>query len=89
MANFQQAASAAIQAAVQGMKSIPGVNIQTLAAPASGLGVANSQQAYNDTMTALAMQQAAVAAATRQQQVFPFSGPVTYSAPGPSPSAKE
>jgi len=64
MANFQQAAAAAMQAAVQGMQqgSIPGVSLNSLAqtAPTNG---SSAQQAYNDTMTALAMQQAAVAAA--------------------------
>jgi hypothetical protein len=61
MANFQQAAAAAMQVAVQGMKGIPGVDMQILTSPASVAG--NSQQAYNDTMTALAMQKAAAAAA--------------------------
>jgi hypothetical protein len=75
MANFQQAAAAAMQAAVQGMKGIPGVSMQALAAPASGASSTNSQQAYDDTMTALAMQQAAAAAAaaagaTTQQPQF-------------------
>jgi bZIP transcription factor len=79
MANFQQAAAAAMQAAVQGMKGIPGVSMQTLAAPAPG-GAANSQQAYNDTMTALAMQQAAAAAAATTQQ------PQVFAAPAPSPA---
>lgn len=65
MANFQQAAAAAMQAAVQGMQSIPGVSVQALTATAPA--GANPQQAYNDTMTALAMQQAAVAAAAGQQ----------------------
>jgi hypothetical protein len=59
MANFQQAAAAAMQAAVQGMKGIPGVSVQTLAAPT--VGASNPQQAYNDTMTALAMQVTAAA----------------------------
>lgn len=63
MANFQQAAAVAMQAAVQGMKGIPSVSVHTLAAPDSGACTANSQQAYNDTMTAMAMQQAAVVAA--------------------------
>lgn len=65
MANFQQAAAAAMQAAVQGMQGIPGVSVQALTATAPG--GANPQQAYNDTMTALAMQQAAAAAAAGQQ----------------------
>jgi hypothetical protein len=61
MANFQQAAAAAMQAAVQGMQGIPGV-----ATPAATPVGANPQQAYHDTMTALAMQQAAAAAAGQQ-----------------------
>jgi hypothetical protein len=60
MSNFQQAAAAAMQAAMQGMQSIPGINIGHLTASPAG---ANAQQAYTDTMTALAMQQAAMAAA--------------------------
>jgi hypothetical protein len=64
MANFQQAAAAAMQAAVQGMQGVPGLSLSALAAAPTG---ANPQQAYNDTMTALAMQQAAAAAAAGQQ----------------------
>jgi hypothetical protein len=65
MANFQQAAAAAMQSAMHGMQgSIPGVSLNSLAATPSGT---NPQQAYNDTMTALAMQQAAAAAAAGQQ----------------------
>jgi hypothetical protein len=72
MANFQQAAAAAMQAAVQGMQGIPGMAMNTLAAAPAG---ANPQQAYNDTMTALAMQQAAAAAAGQQFfQGNPFMG---------------
>ena len=63
MANFQQAAAAAMQVAVQGMKGIPGVDVQNLTSAADG----NSQQAYNDTMTALAMQKAAAAVAATPQ----------------------
>jgi hypothetical protein len=59
MANFQQAAAAAMQAAIQGMQGIPGFNLSQLSATPAG---ANAQQAYTDTMTALAMQQAAAAA---------------------------
>jgi hypothetical protein len=72
MANFQQAAAAAMQAAVQGMQNIPGLSVQALAASAPA--GTNAQQAYNDTMTALAMQQAAAAAAAGQQffQPNPF-----------------
>lgn len=65
MANFQQAAAAAMQAAIQGMQGIPGVNMTQLAATPVG---ANPQQAYTDTMTALAMQQAAAATATGNPQ---------------------
>mmetsp|Transcript_12811 Transcript_12811/g.20623 ORF Transcript_12811/g.20623 Transcript_12811/m.20623 type:complete len:297 (+) Transcript_12811:232-1122(+) len=75
MANFQQAAAAAMQAAVQGMKGIPGVSMQSLAAPAAGSGGTNSQQAYNDTMTAIAMQQAAAAASG--QPFYQMSSSVT------------
>jgi bZIP transcription factor len=57
MANFQQAAAVAMQQAVQGMQQIPGISVSALSA-ATPAG-ANSSQAYNDTMTALAMQQAA------------------------------
>jgi hypothetical protein len=60
MANFQQAATAAMQTAIQGMQDIPGVNMMQLAATPVG---ANAQQAYTDTMTAISMQQAAAAAA--------------------------
>jgi hypothetical protein len=67
MANFQQAAAAAMQAAIQGMQGIPGVNMNQLAATPVG---ANPQQAYTDTMTALAMQQAAAAAAAGGSQQF-------------------
>jgi hypothetical protein len=56
MANFQQAAAAAMQAAMQGMSGIPGVNMAQFITPMAG---ANSQQAYTDTMTALAMSQTA------------------------------
>lgn len=58
MANFQQAAAAAMQAAMAGMQGIPGVNLTSMTATHTG---ANAQQAYTDTMTALAMQQAAAA----------------------------
>lgn len=65
MANFQQAAAAAMQNAMQGMQGIPGLNMSQLSAAPAG---ANAQQAYTDTMTALAMQQAAAAAAASGQQ---------------------
>mmetsp|Transcript_1825 Transcript_1825/g.4361 ORF Transcript_1825/g.4361 Transcript_1825/m.4361 type:complete len:391 (-) Transcript_1825:527-1699(-) len=65
MASFQQAAAAAMQVAVQGMQGIsPGASLTSLAQPTATTGSASTQQAYNDTMTALAMQQAAIAAAT-------------------------
>lgn len=93
MANFQQAAAAAMQAAVQGMQHIPGLSVQSLAATASA--GATSQQAYNDTMTALAMQQAAAAAAAGQQffQQNPFLGHSMMAWPGqhaaaPTPSSQ-
>jgi hypothetical protein len=57
MANFQAAASAAMATAM-------GMNPAAAAAPGS-----NPQQAYTDTLNALAMQQAAAAAAGQQ---FPF-----------------
>jgi len=57
MANFQQAAAAAMQAAMQGMHGVSVLQLQSVqAAPGQ-----NAQQAYTDTMTALAMQQAAAA----------------------------
>jgi bZIP transcription factor len=59
MANFQQAAAAAMQAAMGQMQEIPGLNTSQLAAAPAGT---NAQQAYTDTMTALAMQQAAASA---------------------------
>jgi hypothetical protein len=88
MANFQQAAAAAMQAAIQGMQGIPGVNLSQLSATPAG---ANAQQAYTDTMTALAMQQAAAAAghqflSSMQQQhpahLFPMMAwPAHHQAP--------
>jgi hypothetical protein len=60
MSNFQQAASMAMQQAMQGLQSIPGINLNQITAAPAG---ASAQQAYTDTMTALAMQQAAMAAA--------------------------
>mmetsp|Transcript_48840 Transcript_48840/g.49594 ORF Transcript_48840/g.49594 Transcript_48840/m.49594 type:complete len:326 (+) Transcript_48840:69-1046(+) len=74
MANFQQASAAAMQAAVQGMQQIPGVSLNSFAQPAQTNG--SAQQAYfNDTMTALAMQQAAVAAASTGQTFYPGVAP--------------
>ena len=47
-----------MQSAVASLQSVPGVNLTQLqATPAGG----NAQQAYTDTMTAMAMQQAAAA----------------------------
>ncbi|KAG7353428.1 bZIP transcription factor [Nitzschia inconspicua] len=89
MANFQQAAAAAMHAAVQGMKGIPGVSLQSLATPAPGTVGVNPQQAYNDTMTALAMQQAAVAAAAAaatSQQQYAVKGTSTVAPPVAAPA---
>jgi len=63
MANFQQAAAAAMQAAMQGMHGVSAMQLAVTPAPGQ-----NAQQAYTDTMTALAMQQAAAAAFLGQQQ---------------------
>lgn len=71
MANFQQAAAAAMQNAMTYMQGIPGVNLNQLAAAPAG---ANAQQAYTDTMTALAMQQAAAAAAAAAGGQFMTAG---------------
>jgi hypothetical protein len=73
MANFQQAAAAAMQTAVQCMHGVIGLSLSALAVAPTR---ANPQQAYNDTTAALAMQQAAAAAAAGQQffQGNPFMG---------------
>ena len=63
MANFQQAAAAAMQAAMSGMHGVSAMQLAVTPAPGQ-----NAQQAYTDTMTALAMQQAAAAAFLGQQQ---------------------
>ncbi|GAX14970.1 hypothetical protein FisN_12Lh331 [Fistulifera solaris] len=64
MASFQQAATAAMEAAMQGIShAIPGLNMSQLAATPVG---ANAQQAYTDAMTAMAMQQAATTTAGQQ-----------------------
>lgn len=89
MANFQQAAAAAMQHAIQGMQGIPGVNMHQLAATPVG---ANPQQAYTDTMTALAMQQAAAAAAAGQQFVMQpgmhfMAHPMVWQQPAAPPAA--
>ncbi|KAL7580076.1 hypothetical protein ACA910_005061 [Epithemia clementina (nom. ined.)] len=60
MANFQQAAAVAMQSAMGQMQNVLGVSLSQLSAVPAGT---NAQQAYTDTMTALAMQQAAAAAA--------------------------
>lgn len=71
MAEFQQAASAAMQAAVQGMQGNPTLTPTTPSGP-------NPQQVFNNTMTAIAMQQAAAAAVTGQHflQSNPFMAPM-------------
>jgi hypothetical protein len=75
MANFQQAAAVAMQAAIQGMQGIPGVNMSQLAASPVG---ANAQQAYTDTMTALSMQQAAQAAAAAGGQQYAVQSGLSF-----------
>jgi predicted negative regulator of RcsB-dependent stress response len=60
---------------LKGMQGIPGVNMNQLSAAPAGT---NAAQAYTDTMTALAMQQAAAAAAAGQQFVMQ-PGSVPYS----------
>ena len=62
MANFQQAAAAAMQQAMGQMKGVPGLT-QMAATPVGG----NPQHAFTDAMTAIAMQQAAAAAAAGQK----------------------
>lgn len=83
MSNFQQAASVAMQQAMQGLQSIPGINMNQITAAPAG---ASAQQAYTDTMTALAMQQAAMAAAAGHpfgmQQGFPHPPYNPYMWPG-------
>jgi hypothetical protein len=84
MASFQQAATAAMQSAMLGMQDIPGMNMSQLAAQPVG---ANAQQAYTDTMTALAMQQAAAAAVAGHQ----FASMAFFAYPGfswPQPPAQ-
>ena len=66
MSAFQQAAAQAMAAAMQGMQGM-GMNMISLTAQPAG---ANPQQAYTDAMTAIAMQQAAAAAAAGQQVGF-------------------
>ena len=75
MANFQAAAAEAMKNAVQGMQgTIPGLNIQALSSTGGN---------YNDTITALAMQQAAAQAAGQQlnfQAANPFMNPMMAAA---------
>lgn len=99
MASFQQAAAAAMQVAVQGMQGIsPGTSLTSLAQPAPSTGSASAQQAYNDTMTALAMQQAAIAAAAVPPHLMAqivgsacngngWAPPPTFTAPTPAAPA--
>lgn len=61
MANFQQAAAAAMQQAMGQMKGVPGLT-QMAATPIGS----NPAHAFTDAMTAIAMQQAAAAAALAQ-----------------------
>lgn len=78
MANFQQAAAVAMQTAAQGMQGNPGFNATSLAGATPAGSSSNAQQVFNDTMTAIAMQQAAVAAVAGQQlfQNNPFMAPM-------------
>jgi hypothetical protein len=95
MSAFQQAAAQAMASAMHGMQGIPGMNMSSFAAQPVG---ANPQQAYTDTMTAIAMQQAAAAAAAGQQVgFFPGAGfmpmmtwaPQPAPAPGPTPQLQQ
>eukprot|EP00980_Cylindrotheca_fusiformis_P014491 scaffold3875_cov123-Cylindrotheca_fusiformis.AAC.11 len=71
MANFQQAAAAAMQAAAQGLQ---GLNMGMVGTPAPS---PNAQQVFNETMAAIAMQQAASAAVSGQQFLNnPFMAPM-------------
>jgi hypothetical protein len=74
MANFQDAATAAMRVAVQGMQGNPGLSVSALSATPAG---PKAQQVFNDTMAAFAMQQAATAALTGQQFLNnPFMAPM-------------
>ena len=65
MANFQQAAAAAMQAALQGMTGINGISLlQSVLQPPGNM----AQHSFTDTMTAIAMQQAAAQHMGQQQQ---------------------
>lgn len=87
MANFQQAAAAAMQVAMGQMQNVPGVNMSQLSAAPAGT---NAQQAYTDTMTALAMQQAAAAAAGIMQPGMQLLQPLLpqWQKPVPTSEAK-
>ena len=65
MANFQQAAAAAMQTALQGMTGVNGLSLlQSVLQPPPG----NMTQNFTDTMTAIAMHQAAAQHMGQQQQ---------------------
>ena len=71
MANFQQAAAAAMQAALQGMTGINGMSLlQSVLQPPPGNMTPHS---FTDTMTAIAMQQAAAQHMGQQQQMLQLS----------------
>ena len=71
MANFQQAAAAAMQAALQGMTGINGMSLlQSVLQPPPGN---MTQHSFTDTMTAIAMQQAAAQHMGQQQQMLQLS----------------
>lgn len=73
MANFQHAAAAAMQAATQGMQGNVGLSMGALANPPPA---PNAQQVFNDTMAAIAMQQAAAAVTGQQFLNNPFMAPM-------------
>jgi uncharacterized protein YggL (DUF469 family) len=65
MANFQQAAAAAMQTALQGMTGVNGLSLlQSVLQPPPG----NMTQNFTDTMTAIAMHQAATQHMGQRQQ---------------------
>uniref|UniRef100_A0A7S3KZK1 BZIP domain-containing protein n=1 Tax=Amphora coffeiformis TaxID=265554 RepID=A0A7S3KZK1_9STRA len=92
MANFQQAAAAAMQQAMGQMKGLPGLT-QMAATPVGS----NPQHAFTDAMTAIAMQQAAAAAAAGQQfmmqnnmQLLPaMVNQMQHTTPEPTAETKE
>jgi len=74
-ADFQQAAGGATPSPANGMQSIPGLDINQIAAISMGV---NPQQTYTDTMAAFALQQAVAAAAAgsgQNQFMFPTGMP--------------